>query len=67
MNHINKFRVVIRMEQGKYASKPNLLRVAMELAKLENPNVVLETLRLTLKGGTYNSTNSQNDISLPIR
>lgn len=55
------------MEQGKYASKPNLLRVAMELAKLENPNVVLETLRLTLKGGTYNSTNSQNDISLPIR
>ena len=47
------------MIEGKYADRPNLLRVATEIAKRKNPDKVLEVLRSILKSGVNNLANSK--------
>lgn len=54
------------MAENKYAGKPNLLRVAVELAGYKNPDKVLETLQVTLKCGVDDPTDSKNDIGLAV-
>ncbi len=48
----------------KYISKPNLLRVATEIAKSKDPDQVLETMRSVLKRGINNFADSDQNISL---
>ena len=50
--------------ENKYAGRPNLLRVATELAGYKNPDKVLKAVRLVLESSVDNSTDSQKDLSL---
>lgn len=47
------------MSESKYTGRPNLLRVATEIAKFTNPDKVLEILKSILKGGIDNLANSK--------
>ncbi len=47
------------LNEEKYMGRPNLLRVATKIAKFENPDIVLETLRSVLKGRVNNLTDGQ--------
>lgn len=71
MVHMNdKARGVQEMEYAntgsKYANRPNLLRVATELARCKNPNKALDVMQLALKGGVDDLANSQKDFSLSV-
>lgn len=50
--------------ENKYVNRPNLLRVAAELAGYKNPDKVLRALGLLLEGGVDDSTDGQKDIGL---
>lgn len=50
--------------ESKFANRPNLLRVATELAGYKNPDKILNAVKLVLEGGADDSTNAQKDISL---
>lgn len=50
----------------KYANRPNLLRVATELAKCKQPDRTFEIMCMALKGGIDDFTNSQKNLGLPI-
>ena len=50
----------------KYADRPNLLRVAVELTKCRNPDKALGAMRLALKGGVDDLADSQKNLGLPI-
>lgn len=51
---------------SKYTNRPNLLRVATELARCKNPDKALDIMQMALKGGVDNFANSQKDLSLPV-
>lgn len=51
---------------GKYANRPNLLRVAVELAGSKDPDRAFEAMRLALKGGVDNFANAKKDLGLPV-
>lgn len=51
---------------SKYINRPNLLRVATELARCKNPDKALDVMELALKGGVDNLANSQKDFSLSV-
>ena len=50
--------------EDKYANRPNLLRVAKELAGYKNPVKILQAVELVLKSGIEDSTDGQKDIGL---
>lgn len=47
------------MKLDKYTDRPNLLRVAVEISKCQNPDKVLEILKLVLESGVNNTANSK--------
>lgn len=49
---------------NKYANRPNLFRVAMELARCKNPEKTLKGMELILEGSVDNSANSNQNLSL---
>lgn len=59
-------RVVIRVEKSKYIGKPNLLRIAMELAGYKDPDKVLAALQMALKCSVDDPADGKDDLSLPI-
>lgn len=50
--------------ESKYTNKPNLLRVAAELAGYKNPDKVLESMKLVLESSVDNSTDSNQNFGL---
>ena len=50
--------------KNKYANRPNLLRVATELAGYKNPGKILSAAKLVLEGSIDNSANSNQDLGL---
>ena len=54
------------MEKSKYIGKPNLLRIAMELAGYKDPDKVLAALQMALKCSVDDPADGKDDLSLPI-
>lgn len=48
----------------KYTNRPNLLRVAAELASYKNPSKVLNTVRSVLESSVDDPANSNQNLSL---
>lgn len=48
----------------KYTNRPNLLRVAAELASYKNPGKVLNTVRSVLESSVDDPANSNQNLSL---
>lgn len=54
------------MAENKYSGKPNVLRVAAELAGYKDSDKVLAALQVALKCGVDDPTDSENDIGLAV-
>lgn len=52
--------------RSKYVNRPNLLRVATELAGSKDPDRAFEAVRLALKGGVDDFANTQKNLGLPV-
>jgi len=50
--------------ENKYTNKPNLLRVAAELAGCKNQGKVLEAIRLVLESSVDNSADGNQNFGL---
>ena len=54
------------MDKAKFGDRPNLLRVAAELAKCKDPDRVLEALRLVLKRSVNDPANGEQNLTLSV-
>lgn len=54
------------MNRNEYVRRPNLLRVATEISKRKNPDRMLETVKLILKGSLNDFTDSEKNVGLLI-
>lgn len=52
------------MNTAKYIDRPNLLRVATEIAESNNPDQVLETMKSVLKCGFNDFADANQNICL---
>ena len=54
------------MKKREYQNRPNLLRVATELAGYSTPDKVLEILHSVLKSSADDSTDAKKHLGLPV-